>query len=80
MCCKLTNRRYCLLVGSLVGVAQLLVAIPIMVLSLLVLLGSELGHALSPYWAASLVSYYSSAGYNCCVYSEGYTAMLSLAV
>lgn len=56
MWCKLTNRRYCLTVASLVGVAQLLVATPIMVLSLLVLLSSELGHALSPYWAASLVS------------------------
>lgn len=56
MCCRLTNRRYCLLVGTLVGVAQLLVATPIMVLSLIVLLSSELGHVLSPYWAASLVS------------------------
>lgn len=56
MCCRLTNRRHCLMVASLVGVAQLLVATPIMILSLLVLLNSELGHALSPYWAASLVS------------------------
>ena len=39
------------------GVAQLLVAVPILTLSLLVLLNSELGHALSPYWAGSLVSH-----------------------
>ena len=56
MCCRLTNKRHCLLVGTLVGVAQLLVATPILVLSLLVLVNSHLGHALSPYWAASLVS------------------------
>ena len=39
------------------GVAQLLVAVPILTLSLSVLLNSELGHALSPYWAGSLVSH-----------------------
>jgi len=56
MCCRLTNNRYCLTVGSLVGVAQMVIATPIMVLSLLVLLGSGLGHAVSPYWAACVVS------------------------
>lgn len=55
MCVRLGNKRHCLTILSLTGLLQLLVAVPIIVISFIVFAQTDLGGALSPFWAGFLV-------------------------
>lgn len=55
MCVRLNNKRHCLTFLSLTGLLQILIAIPIIVVSFIVFLETDLGAALSPFWAGFLV-------------------------
>ena len=57
MCVKLNNKRHCLTALSLAGLLQLLIALPIIIVSFIVFARTDLGAALSPFWAGFLVSY-----------------------
>ena len=56
MCIRLGNRRHCLTLASILGILQSLIAVPIIVLSFLVLAWTTLGAALSPFWCGFVVS------------------------
>ena len=53
---RLNNKRHCLTALSLAGLLQLLIALPIIIVSFIVFARTDLGAALSPFWAGFLVS------------------------
>ncbi|CAI8017584.1 hypothetical protein GBAR_LOCUS10664 [Geodia barretti] len=55
MCVRLNNKRHCLTLQSLTGLLQVLIALPIIVVSFIVFTQSSLGGALSPFWAGFLL-------------------------
>jgi hypothetical protein len=55
MCVRLHNKRHCLTALSLTGLLQLLIALPIIIISFIVFARTELGAALSPFWAGFLL-------------------------
>lgn len=55
MCVRLGNKRHCLTLLSLTGLLQLIIALPIIVVSFIVFTQTDLGGALSPFWAGFLL-------------------------
>ena len=56
MCLRLSDRRRCLSLLSILGLLQSVVAVPIIVLSFIQFFASSLGAALSPFWCGIIVS------------------------
>ena len=56
MCVRLTNKEHCLTFLSVTGLLQVVIALPIIVVSFIVFAKTDLGGALSPFWAGFVVS------------------------
>ena len=67
MCLRLSNKRHCLSLLSILGFLQSLLAVPITILSFIVLALSTLGVALSPFWCGLVVSVFDCASGQRCL-------------
>ena len=55
MCLRLSDRMYCLSFLSILGLLQVILSLPIIVLSFLLLVWTTLGVALEPFWCGFVV-------------------------
>ncbi|XP_003382524.1 PREDICTED: uncharacterized protein LOC100634672 [Amphimedon queenslandica] len=55
MCCRLSNSHHCLTFLSVLGLLQVIVSLPIIILSFLIFFQTTLGYLLSPFWCGFII-------------------------